>query len=70
MSVRGQAARLDMRVVLPGLAVLLIVSIVVSAAFGPAPIAMPTAVRIVAAHVASAPPMRLRRRRATTASCG
>ncbi|MBL3967325.1 iron ABC transporter permease, partial [Burkholderia sp. KCJ3K979] len=43
MSVRGQAARLDMRVVLPGLAVLLIVSIVVSAAFGPAPIAMPAA---------------------------
>ncbi|MEK6356044.1 MAG: iron ABC transporter permease [Burkholderia cenocepacia] len=54
MSVRGQAARLDMRVVLPALAVLLIVSIVVSAAFGPAPIAMLAAVRIVAAHVASA----------------
>ncbi|MBR8233496.1 iron ABC transporter permease [Burkholderia sp. AU42008] len=54
MSVRGEAARLRMRAVLPGLAVLLIVSIVVSAAFGPAPIAMPAAVRMVAAHVASA----------------
>ncbi|MDF3092092.1 MULTISPECIES: FecCD family ABC transporter permease [Burkholderia] len=54
MSVRGQVARPRMRVVLPALAVLLIASIVVSAAFGPAPIAMPAAVRIVAAHVASA----------------
>ncbi|MBN3500765.1 FecCD family ABC transporter permease [Burkholderia cenocepacia] len=54
MSVRGQVARPRMRVVLPMLAVLLVVSIVVSAAFGPAPIAMPDAVRIVAAHAASA----------------
>ncbi|WP_241341852.1 FecCD family ABC transporter permease [Burkholderia cenocepacia] len=54
MSVRGQVARPRMRVVLPMLAVLLGVSIVVSAAFGPAPIAMPDAVRIVAAHAASA----------------
>ncbi|MCM3016193.1 hypothetical protein M3570_21235, partial [Bacillus subtilis] len=51
---RGQVARPRMRVVLPMLAVLLVVSIVVSAAFGPAPIAMPDAVRIVAAHAASA----------------
>ncbi|ONY10689.1 ABC transporter permease [Burkholderia cenocepacia] len=54
MSVRGQVARPRMRVVLPMLAVLLGVSIVVSAAFGPASIAMPDAVRIVAAHAASA----------------
>ncbi|WP_443797907.1 iron chelate uptake ABC transporter family permease subunit, partial [Burkholderia cepacia] len=33
---------------------LLVVSIVVSAAFGPAPIAMPAAVRIVAAHIVPA----------------
>ncbi|NIF11739.1 iron ABC transporter permease, partial [Burkholderia sp. Ax-1735] len=54
MSVHVRAARPGMRVVLPALALLLIVSIVASAAFGPAPIAMPAAVRIVAMHLVSA----------------
>lgn len=54
MSVHVRASRPAMRVVLPALALLLIVSIVASAAFGPAPIAMPAAVRIVAVHIVSA----------------
>ena len=54
MSMHARAARPAMRVVLPALALLLIVSIVASAAFGPAPIAMPAAVRIVATHIVSA----------------
>ncbi|MBN3730879.1 iron ABC transporter permease, partial [Burkholderia sp. Tr-20390] len=54
MSVHVRASRPAMRVVLPALALLLIVSIVASAAFGPAPIAMPAAVRIVATHIVSA----------------
>ncbi|MBN3829800.1 iron chelate uptake ABC transporter family permease subunit, partial [Burkholderia sp. Ac-20384] len=54
MSVHVRASRPGMRVVLPALTLLLIVSIVASAAFGPAPIAMPAAVRIVATHIVSA----------------
>ncbi|MBN3839650.1 iron ABC transporter permease, partial [Burkholderia sp. Ac-20349] len=56
MSVPVRASRpgMRMRMVLPVLALLLVVSIVASAAFGPAPIAMPAAVRIVATHIVSA----------------
>ncbi|HDR9730699.1 TPA: iron ABC transporter permease, partial [Burkholderia aenigmatica] len=54
MSVPVRASRPGMRVVLPVLALLLVVSIVASAAFGPAPIAMPAAVRIVATHIVPA----------------
>ncbi|UEP29107.1 MULTISPECIES: FecCD family ABC transporter permease [unclassified Burkholderia] len=54
MSARGGVSRLGPRRVTAVLMVLLAVSIVVSAAFGPAPISMSAAARIVAAHAASA----------------
>ncbi|NIF40535.1 iron chelate uptake ABC transporter family permease subunit, partial [Burkholderia sp. Tr-862] len=54
MSARGGVSRFGPRRVTAVLMALLAVSIVVSAAFGPAPISMPVAARIVAAHVASA----------------